>query len=538
MTTLARGAPSGIELQRAHTPLRHSQFERELALHPDKAFTSQLLTALQHGVDIGYKGPVGPNDARNLPSAFQHPHIIDAELAKECAAGRILGPFDSRPLTNLRCSGVGVVPKKHNKWRMIMHLSAPVGKSINDFISRDDFSLHYTSTDDAVKLLLSLGKGARMAKVDLKSAFRMVPVRKQDWQYLGIKWRDKFYVDTCLSFGLRSAPYLFNQFADALEWILQENYGLQWLIHYLDDYFLAGPPNSTSCDNHLRFFLKVCKLLGFPIAMDKVDGPATKLVFLGLELDSVVQQIRLPTTKLNEILEELKHWLQRRKATKRDLLSLIGKLAFAARAVPAGRLFLRRLITLSTKARHLHHHLRLNKDARADIIWWHSFLPSWNGTAAFLDPETTDAHELELFTDASGSLGCGAYFQGSWFHYLWQPHQKLFSIQWQELFAIVAAALTWGNKWQTKRIRFNCDNQAIVFAWQGKSSKDLQIMCLLRKLFLTAAQHNFTVILSHLPGRHNAIADALSRRQFNRFFALAPQADLVPTTIPGILNTI
>ena len=102
VTTLARGAPSGIELQRAHTPLRHSQFERELALHPDKAFTSQLLTALQHGVDIGYKGPVGPNDARNLPSALQHSHIIDAELAKECAAGHILGPFDSRPLTNLR----------------------------------------------------------------------------------------------------------------------------------------------------------------------------------------------------------------------------------------------------------------------------------------------------------------------------------------------------------------------------------------------------------------------------------------------------
>ena len=114
------------------------------------------------------------------------------------AAGRILGPFDSRPLTNLCCLGVGVVPKKQIQWKMIMHLSAPAGSSImiNDFISRNAFSLHYTSTDDAVKLLLSLGKGARMAKVDLKSAFRMVPVRKQDWQYLGIRWRDKFYVDT------------------------------------------------------------------------------------------------------------------------------------------------------------------------------------------------------------------------------------------------------------------------------------------------------------------------------------------------------
>ena len=161
-----------------------TQFERELAHHPDKAFTSQLLTALQHGVDISYKGPVGPNDARNLPSALQHPHIIDAELAKECAAGHILGPFHSRPLENLHCSGIGVVPKK-NKWRMITHLSAPAGNSINDFISKEDFSLHYTSIDNAVKILLSLGKGARMAKVDLKSAFRMVPVREDRYKVEG-----------------------------------------------------------------------------------------------------------------------------------------------------------------------------------------------------------------------------------------------------------------------------------------------------------------------------------------------------------------
>ena len=539
-TTLARCAQNGPELQRAHTPLRHSQFERELAHHPDKAFTLQLRTALQHGVDIGYKGPVGPNDARNLPSALQHPQIIDAELAKECAAGRILGPFHSRPLKNLRCSGIGVVPKK-NKWRMIMHLSAPAGNNMNDFISKDDFSLHYTSIDDAVKILLSLGRGARMAKVDLKSAFRMIPVRKEDWQFLGIRWRGRFYVDTCLPFGLRSAPFLFNQFADVLAWILQNNYGLHWLIHYLDDYFLAGPPNSTLCENHLHCFLRVCKLLGFPVALDKVEGPATILTFLGLELDSVLQQIRLPRTKLNEILEELTLWLQCRKTTKRQLLSLIGKLAFAARAVPAGRLFLRRLITVSTKVRCLHHQLRLNKEAKADILWWHSFLPTWNGTAAFLDPETTDAHDLELFTDASGTLGCGAYFQGSWFHYSWQPHQRLspkVSIQWQELFAILAATLTWGHKWQRKRIKFNCDNQAIVLAWQGKSSKEQRIMCLLRMLFLTAAQHNFTVTLSHLPGQHNTIADALSRCQFTRFFALAPQADPTPTAMLGILSTL
>ena len=63
------------------------------------------------------------------------------------------------------------------------------------------------------------------------------------------------------------------------------------------------------------------------------------------------------------------------KATKRDLLSLIGKLSFAAKDVPSGRLFLRRLIELSNMVSKLHHHIHLNVEVREDIIWWNRFLP-------------------------------------------------------------------------------------------------------------------------------------------------------------------
>lgn len=275
--------------------------------------------------------------------------------------------------------------------------------------------------------------------------------------------------------------------------------------------------------------------------MDKVEGPATFLTFLGLELDSVLQQIRLPQEKLEAILRELGEWQARSKATKRQLLSLIGKLAFAARAVPAGRLFTRRLIELSTKAKRLHHHIRLNEDAQADILWWKSFLPSWNGTALFVDKTATAATDLEIFTDASGSHGGGAYFRGAWFHYDWQPSQQLSSrtsIQWQELFAIVAAALTWGHLWKQKKILFYCDNLPIVQAWEGRRSKQPRVMSLLRKLFLTAARNNFTITMRHLPGKTNEIADALSRNQLDRFFSLAPQAQRMPTPTPGSLREL
>ena len=131
--------------------------------HPNKTWVAWLLDAIQKGAALGYNGPRGPMKAKNLSSAFQNTHIIDQEIDKECTAGRLLGPFHASPLDNLKCSGVGVVPKKNGKWRMIHHLSAPAGQSINDGIPKDEFSLHYSSVDDATCILSKLGKGAFLA---------------------------------------------------------------------------------------------------------------------------------------------------------------------------------------------------------------------------------------------------------------------------------------------------------------------------------------------------------------------------------------
>lgn len=83
---------------------------------------------------------------------------------------RVHGPFPEPPLPNFRTSGLGIVSKKNEKWRVILHLSSPTGVSINDSISREDYTLHYICINDAVKMLHGHGPGALMAKVDLKSA--------------------------------------------------------------------------------------------------------------------------------------------------------------------------------------------------------------------------------------------------------------------------------------------------------------------------------------------------------------------------------
>ena len=85
------------------------------------------------------------------------------------------------------------------------------------------------------------------------------------------------------------------------------------------------------------------------------------------------------------------------ETTKRELLSLIGKLYFAAKVIPAGRIFLRRLIDLSTSVKKLHHHITLTAGARADIHRWHDFLPGWNGVSLMLQADWQTAAELNLF---------------------------------------------------------------------------------------------------------------------------------------------
>lgn len=95
--------------EQAYTPLRHLHFQKELASHPDKAWVTWLIEAIQQGVTLGHDGPRGPMITSNLPSSRKYHHIIDKEINKECRAGRLLGPFSEPPMENLKCSGVGVV---------------------------------------------------------------------------------------------------------------------------------------------------------------------------------------------------------------------------------------------------------------------------------------------------------------------------------------------------------------------------------------------------------------------------------------------
>ena len=282
-----------------------------------------------------------------------------------------------------------------------------------------------------------------MAKTDLKSAFRLIPIHPDDWNLLGVYWKAHYYVDLYLPFGLRSSPYIFNQLSDALEWILKNNYGLQHVIQILDDFFVAEP-SWVGCLKTFSTLLKAFMSLRASLVASKTLGPSQVLEFMGIVLDTNRMEVRLPEDKLSRTRELLKSFQGRRSVRLVELQSLIGTLQFACKVVVPGRTFLQRIINLTWGVPSRFHHIRLNREFFKDINMWKAFLSGWNRRSFFLDSTVTPSPDLELFTDAASTVGFGAYFNGQWFQGRCLPHMSInrdkgISIEWQELFPIVVA---------------------------------------------------------------------------------------------------
>ena len=469
---------------------------------------------------------------KNLRSAMEHPDVVQEYLKNEIREKRVIGPFDKGTIPLAQINRFGVIPKSHqpHKWRLIVDLSYPRGNSVNDGVPKDLCSMVYVTIDDAISKILELGPEALLAKIDIKSAFRLIPVHPADRHLLAMEWEGKVLIDTCLPFGLRSAPKLFNIMADLLAWILDVQ-GVSYLIHYLDDFLTIGAPGSSECERNLETLIQVCQVVGVPLATEKVAGPATTLEFLGILLDTARMEARLPNEKLARVRQTVTVWLGKKSATKREISSLVGLLQHAAKVVRPGRMFVRRMYSVALRVRELDYFTRLNQGFRSDLYWWHIFLQDWNGVSLLQQAGTVRPH-MTLHTDASGTWGCGALLYPQWFQLQWPEAWSSVAIMIKELVPIVLACAVWGPRLARKTVLVQCDNTGVVAAVQKGVSKDQSAMHLLRCLWFFTAHYDIAINIEHIPGESNCAADHLSRNRVQSFFLSVPQANLLPSPLP------
>ncbi len=315
--------------------------------HPDHQFAAYIHAGLSRGFHIGFnrQGSSLRSTTRNHPSATENPGVVRGYIKAEAEAGRLLGPLRV-PHIPVHVSPIGLVPKSQpNTWRMIVDLSFPRDHSINDGISSELSSITYASIDDAIQRILQLGRGTQLVKLDLKNAYRIIPVHPQDQHLLAIAWEGSTYVDRALPFGLRSAPKIFSAVADMIAWALHCA-GVRHFIHYLDDFLLMGAPRTEEGARALSITLRVLEFLGVPVATHKTEGPACLIVFLGIIIDTDAFELRLPAEKIQRLQTLLQTWGTKKSCTKKDLESLLGHLSHAATVVRPGRTFLRQLFSL------------------------------------------------------------------------------------------------------------------------------------------------------------------------------------------------
>src|SRR5579859_4221235 len=493
--------------------LKPDRWRTLLQTYPDPEFANTIAGIAQFGARVGYKGPIVRIRGRNHSSVLRIPDEITQNVIHELAASRIrqiptLPPF-------YYVSPLGAVEKRlngeFNGWRRIHDLSYPNGGSVNDHILEEYGSLTYQTLDDAIRLIQKHGRRCILRKRDLKDAFRKIPVSPLDhWLFL-FEWNGILYIDLFLPFGLRTAPLLFNLFAEGLHWILDWICGRD-LVHYLDDFLLFDDPSP-------EFFGNVASYLGLSEnIMKRKDGWVVD--FTGIELDSDCMVARLPKDKHDRAIAGVQRLLATGAVTHRTLEKLLGFLSFCARVVPLGRPFLCNLFNLLQRLSHLHPYAihNLSSAARRDLLWWMTLLPQWSGVLII----TPTRPKVVVHTDTSSVKGIGGWWDSHAFSARMPRAYRTRLIDWKEAYAVLFAFAKWGEFWIGHTVVIMCDNSVVVTAINSKSVHGLAIDPL-QLILLTAALYDIEVTSMWLSSKDNWIADALSR------FDIDKVADFVST---------
>ena len=140
--------------------------------------------------------------------------------------------------------------------------------SVNAGISDEAATVQYASIDDAITKIKMLGNSVHLAKSDILSAFRIIPVHPDDYELLGFRWNGKYFVDRCLPMGCRTSCKNFEELSTSIEWIAVNKLGIQAMVHVLDDFLLIEQSKSLAVDKFAQF-IDLFQQIDVPLSAEK-----------------------------------------------------------------------------------------------------------------------------------------------------------------------------------------------------------------------------------------------------------------------------
>ena len=475
--------------------------------YPDK----RLFQYLKFGFPLSMKEPneLSNTQVVNHYSALQYPEQVLQYLNKEREWGAILGPFDHPPTDHFHCSPLLSRPKDGSDRRIILNLSYPQGRSVNGQVDRDlfdgsKFALKLPTIDNIVSAIKEVGQEAVIAKIDVARAFRNLRVDPADALKFGIKWDNKYFLDRGIAFGWVHGTSAFQMVSDAVTYIMAKRQ--HRVLAYIDDYIIiSSPDTATKAFDELSQLLRD---LGLPINQKKVSSPGRALTCLGIFVDLDRNTLSIDEAKLQSILSECQKFATKKHTTKKGFQSLLGKLIYVQKCVKPARIFINRMLNLLRTNSH-RNRIHLDQEFFRDLNWFLKFLPGFNGVTCIGKETIPEDHTLHVDASLTG-LG-GVWANRVYASPIIQLTQFDLKIVHLEMLNILVALRVWKNFWRHSIVRIFCDNKAVVQVAESGKTKDPYLAACIRNIWLITATYDIDLVIEHIQGTQNIIADCLSR---------------------------
>ena len=513
-----------------------------------------FLQQYEEGINFGLDEIPTPVHSKANPKMDEQSRIkMGQTILKWHKKGYLLGPYPAtHPIANeCRINPVFCVPKPDGSVRPVVNYSKSIqGDSLNDLIDPEWCTVEYIQLREIVYTVKSVGRGAMIWAKDLQDGYFNIRIHPEMIKSIAFVFAGLLFIPMVMVFGLSSAPLIFTMFMwyavmaikyanpsimrmeipkskfhreyfqqEADIQILNNSVSIPLVMYYLDDIFGVQTPELVYQQYESAGI--TLKQLGLSAKAAKDKPPNTTQTLLGIEYDTIKQEVRVPLDKVQKYTEYAQSLINSKQITKRQLFSLTGKVRWAAMQCKPLSAFARGIEIHGHKpSLKWHHHInmthRLKRDIRL-VMDGLAILRS-RGTSFDFILQPRNSCDMVAFTDAAGKEGIGGfvkiqnapYFQVRWNEVMIDTE---YDIHWKEMVAIAVLFECNAYLFKNKRICIWADNKPVIdmlIKWRAKIARpDLQH--LLRRIAHICIQYNITPWWEHIEGKKNKTADRLSR---------------------------
>jgi hypothetical protein len=461
-------------------------------------------------------------------------------------SGIVKGPVAESELPEgAKVNGIMCRKKPNGAARIIVNMSSPMGKSVNEGINAAEFPAKMSSTGKWLIVLQKVGRGCKMLKLDWAEAYKHIPVREDDLTLQWFEWLGMFFLELCLIFGTVSSVGIYDRLAKVfLDLVLRwSKFPAEWVCQHLDDVCAAAPAASQWLEEFEATYRQLAEQVGIKLAPtsdpDKAFSPCQEGVVLGVWYNTLEWTWAIPQEKLIRLIRQIKGVMDAETVRQDEIWSLAGRILHYAPLIPAGRFNLDYIIKANSQSESPRAAVEITSQLRRQLEFWRVMTIASSGHCRIPEPEVQLppwAHQV--FTDAAGgsSVGTGkgaGVVMGDWWAYVnwsWKINsgtraedgkkisRKMSALELVGPLIAVAAGFEWC---RSKAVQVWVDNSGSVRIWKKGYSTNCQLCTTLVKALSTVAAALGCKLqidkVTRCSSTGPVLADALSKADFVKF---------------------